>query len=314
MATIRAGVDSIRYCTLIPSKGRAGAIAKLFKKMPWLLNHDTFLGIEPDEAAAYGAALGDMWGKIKITLYENPTGSVAVAREQLRRRAVAKGHYNYYVVTDDNAFHKSSEGLHNLVRATHYCRKLYGAGPVAGMHNTAMHFDRGKVGKATTINDGLRVYPSVAMIFQCYPHDLYNEYRYPADAYGLDDRHFFLWCLSKGVTQYHVCMDAPYTKSRYQEGGQGSLDSRAQKTGMAIARLAKDFPKLVGAVGTLRIPWQFLIDAIATGGQFRGTRLVGGAMRKESTLQTPGKIFVKRKLSPHSLRRRQKTPWQKKAL
>jgi len=305
MGVIRDGDANIRFCTLIPSKGRAGTIAKLFQKMPWLISHDTFLGIEPGEAAAYGKALGDIWGKIKIQLYENPTGSVAVAREQLRRRAVGKGYYDYYVVTDDNAFHKSKEGLHNLVKATHYCHEFYGSGPVAGMHNTAAHFDRGKIGKATTLGNGLRVYPAVAMIFQCYPHDLYKDYRYPANAYGLDDRHFFLWCLNKGVTQYHVCMDTPYTKSRYQEGGQGSLDVRAQKTGMAIARLATDFPKFVGAVGTLRIPWQFLIESVSTGGgKFRGTRLVGGAMRKESTLQKSSgvKVKVRKITSPNGAR------------
>lgn len=300
MAVLRSGSGSVRFCTLIPSRGRAASIAKVFQKMPWLVSHDTWLGIEPGEAAAYGKALGDIWGKIKIALYENPTGSVAVAREQLRRRAVMKGCYDYYVVTDDNAFHKSMTGLWNLVKATDECHSRFGPGPVAGMHNTAAHFDRGKIGKAITLENGLRVYPAVAMIFQCYPDSLYREYRYPSDAYGLDDRHFFLWCLNRGVKHFHVCMDAPFTKSRYQEGGQGDLNERAQKTGLAIARLATDFPKLVGAVGTLRIPWQFLIDAAERDGQFKGTRLVGGAMRKESTLQnTVSRLKVKVRKSPH---------------
>lgn len=277
-------------------------IAKLFKKMPWLLNADTVLGIENVEINAYDRALGPDRELVTRLNYDNPTGSVAVAREHLRRWAVLDSDYDYYVVTDDNAVHRSQESLHNLVLATHLAQKEFGPSLVAGMHNTAMHFDRGKIGRVYTLKpSGLRVYPSVAMIFQCYPHSLYKDYRYPPDAYGLDDRHFFLWCLSKGVIQFHVCMDAPYTKSRYQEGGQGSLDSRAQKTGMAIARLATDFPKFVGAIGTLRIPWQFLIESISTGGQFRGTRLVGGAMRKESTLQkTPGvKVKVRKITSSH---------------
>lgn len=288
----------VRFCTLIPTKGRADMMRKMFTKMPWLVSLDTILGIEVGERKAYAEALAPYWGKIQVEFYRNPTGSIAVAREYLRAGAMEQG-FDYYVVTDDNAVHRSEEGLHNLVKATHACKDLYGPGPVAGFHNTAPHFDRGKIGKAVTLGNGLRVYPAVAMIFQCYPHSLYSEYRYPADAYGLDDRHFFLWCLSKGVTQYHVCMDAPYTKSRYQEGGQGSLDARAMKTGLAIARLATDFPKMVGAVGTLRIPWQFLIESISKGGQFRGTRLVGGAMRKEASLQSTGtvrlKVKVKRK-------------------
>jgi len=285
----------MRFCTLIPTKGRANLIPKMLLKMPWLIEHDTILGIEKGELRDYEKALGTVSGAhrlIRIT-YDNPTGSVAVAREYLRAAAVERGCYDYYVVTDDNAVHRSQEGLHSLVRACSYAQELYGSGLMAGMHNTAMHFDRGKIGKARTLGNGLRVYPSVAMIFQCYPHSIYKWYQYPADAYGLDDRHFFLWCLNRGITQFHVCMDAPFTKSRYQEGGQGSLDARAQKTGMAIARLATDFPKLVGAVGTLRIPWQFLIDAAEKGGSYSGTRLVGGAMRRESTLQRSSGVKVK---------------------
>jgi hypothetical protein len=134
------------------------------------------------------------------------------------------------------------------------------------------------------------------MIFQCYPRDLYEPYVYPDEAFGLDDRHYYLWLLNRGHANFRVCMDAPFTKSRYQEGGQGPVDMRAEKNGKAIARLAKDFPKLVGAQGTLRIPWQLLIDAAANGGIITADRLPGGAMRKESTLQKkPPVVMIRRK-------------------
>lgn len=276
-----------RFCTLIPTRGRADQLAKSLKKMPWLDHSDTFILIERQEAAAY-AAVRRQYPSISWKMeFENPTGSVAVAREWLRtyasRYAVAPAIYSHAVVTDDNAIHASEAALHNLVRAT----VDYPAQPVimAGMHNTAEHFDRGKLGKQVTVH-GLRSYPAVAMIFQCYPMSLYTKYRYPADAYGLDDRHFFLWCIDHGVKDFRVCMDAPFTKSRYQAGGQGTIQQRMTKNGHAIARLALDFPRLVGATGTLRIPWQFLLEMQA--GATDADRLPGGAMRKEGALfRTP---------------------------
>lgn len=276
-----------RFCVLIPSRGRATVLAKTLEKMPWLNDGDTYVGFEHCEAPPYVHAL-NRFPHIERISYNNPLGSVAVARERLRRHVVEQmpaTRYQYYVVTDDNARHKSKEALFNLARACAEWTEKWGPCIMAGMHNTAAHFDRGKIGKAKTLN-GLRSYPAVAMIFQCYPRSLYERYEYPPDAFGLDDRHFFLWCLAQGVTRFRVCMDAPFTKSRHQPGGQGTLDERAEKTGRAIARLAADFPKFVGSMGTLKIPWQHVIQTVKNHGTITGTRLVGGAMRKEETLQT----------------------------
>lgn len=281
------------FCVLIPSRGRPAQLAKSLTKMPWLSAYPTYLGIEEDEAKVYEDALrkATIANTYTRVYYHNPAGSVALARERLRARAVRDGHYDYYVVTDDNAVHASEDALLALVRACHEWPKPC---IMAGMHNTAAHFDRGKIGKVETVN-GLRSYPSVAMIFQCYPHALYAGYRYPEEAFGLDDRHFFLWCLAMKVTEFRVCMDAPFTKARYQEGGQGSVDVRAAKTGRAIARLASDFPKFVGAQGTLRIPWQMLITAVRAGGTIHADRLAGGAMRKETELSKKLTVRVRRR-------------------
>lgn len=283
MPTVHTSTGPVRYAVLIPSKGRSAQWAKALAKMPWLNSTDTFLGLERVEAAGYPSS------NCTLVQYSNPRGSVAYARERLRITATITGLYDYYVVTDDNAAHKSSDVLNNLVRAAHEYPAL-GHIIMAGYHNTAVHFDRGKIGKAKTVN-GLRSYPGVAMILQCYEHRLYNRYEYPWDSYGLDDRHLALWALKQGYG-FRVCMDAPFTKSRYQEGGQGPVEVRAVKTGLAIARLAADFPEYVGAVGTLRIPWQFLLDAREAGGM-TANRLVGGAMRKENTLNK--KIIVKKR-------------------
>jgi len=281
--------DSLpRYCVLIPSRGRAELLHRGLRRMPWLNQATTYIGYEVREYRAYAPVMQE-FTNCQWTAYDNPTGSVAVAREYLRQQAVTHNTYDWYVVTDDNAVHKDSSVLTNLVRAAHEWPHQ----PVvmAGMHNTASHFDRGKIGDQTTIH-GLTTYPTVAMILQTYPHTLYSAYHYPEDAYGLDDRHFFLWCIAHGVREFRVCMNAPFTKSRYQKGGQGSIEDRMEKTGRAIARLALDFPRLVGATGTLRIPWQFLLSM--QDGTVTADRLVGGSMRKEHTLLKP-KATVRRR-------------------
>lgn len=280
-----SGGGTVSYCVLIPSRGRCQELRRSLLKMPWLNHLDTYIGVEKREAVTYMGMLGETAPATNYALYDNPTGSVAVAREQLRKIAITH-RYDYYVVTDDNAVHK--EGApENLVRCAHE----WPTHPVivAGMHNTAPHFDRGKIAEMKVIN-GLRSYPTVAMMFQVYGNELYREYAYPEDAYGLDDRHLVLWAISRGIRDFRVCMDAPFTKSRYDKqkgavaGGQGTIDERMVKCGLAIARLATDFPRYVGATGTLRIPWTFILD------MERGhtaDRLVGGAMRKAGAIVSP---------------------------
>lgn len=306
MPHIPTAYGNVTFTVLIPTRGRPEALARSLKKMPWLNDMDTIIGLHGEDRAIYA----DVQAANRFTRWvtvHNPTGSVAVARELLRTYAMGNARADYYVVTDDNAVHASEAALHNLVRCAHEYRMArptvtVGWGEVAhapvimaGMHNTAMHFDRGKLKHTKTLY-GLRSYPSVAMIFQVYPHDVYSRYAYPANAYGLDDRHFFLWCISIGITDFRVCMDAPFTKSRYQEGGQGDIRSRMLKTGQAIEQLAHDFPILVGATGTLRIPWQFLLAMGTTG---TADRLVGGSMRKEEQIvqSTGTPVRVRRRRS-----------------
>lgn len=285
MPSLKTAVGTAHYAVLIPSRGRPDVLAKAFQKMPWLDTPDTIIGVQYDEWPEYAPLMERL--QVRTKTYANPKGSVAVAREELRKAAMMTP-FTHYVVTDDNALHPSRQSLENLVRAT--AEWPDGVCTMAGMHNTAAHFDRGKLHLAREIY-GLRSYPAVAMIFQCYPHVLYEAYRYPPDAFGLDDRHFYLWCIDRGITSFRVCMDAPFTKSRYQKGGQGSIEERMVKNGLAIARLAIDFPRMVGATGTLRIPWQFILK------MKRGTtadRLPGGAMRKESALIKPTTVRVRK--------------------
>ena len=285
MIAVTKSGTRIPFCVLIPSRQRAGILAKSLKKMPFLDDAGVYFGIERNEVDDYTCLVG--LTRATVLRYDNPTGSVAVAREWLRQRAAGDGKWSYAVVTDDNATY-TAESLQTMVAATAaYTATLNKVCIMAGMHNTAAHFDRNLIEHKTTVG-GYRSYPNVAMIFQCYPMSVYQRYTYPAQAYGLDDRHFFLWALHSGIRDFRVCMDAPFNKSRYQPGGQGSIAERMTKCGHAIEVLAHDFPTYVGASGTLRIPWQFILRMVE--GNVTADRLPGGSMRKEDKL-------IKRKLT-----------------
>jgi hypothetical protein len=295
---VQLGKVTYPFAVLIPSRGRADVLAKTLKRMPFLNSPDTFLGIEYGEWSDYEDVFADYADKPYIVQYHNPEGSVAVARENLREAVVRHGtSYRYVVVTDDNARY-SREALYNLVATAAALphRSEFADGRwnvVAGMHGTAAHFDRGRLHTATT-HLGFRSYQQFGMIFQCYPMSLYQHYSYPPDAYGLDDRHLILWLLDRGLPAdaFRVAMDAPFTKARYMTGGQGNTHERAIKCGKGIARLAADFPLLVGAKGTFPIAWQ---TAVALRDGKAVDRLAGGAMRKESALVEKKLTIRKRK-------------------
>lgn len=265
---------------LIPTAGRARLLARALRGRMAHLDHEAVV------FATHVDQFRDYQECIRLTprahwyMVANPTGSVAVMREALRQVAVIDHGVDWFVVTDDNAVFTDT-ALHNLVE----CARCYPHQPatVAGMHQTAAHFDRRLIATTRKSFGGMDSYANVSMMFQVYPRSLYEEYSYPPDAYGLDDRHFYLWAVNRGVQHFRVCMSAPFNKSRYQEGGQGSIVDRAKKNGLAIARLATDFPELVGAAGTLRIPWQLILGMRAG---VTPNRLAGGAMRTESRMLT----------------------------
>ena len=116
-------------------------------------------------------------------------------------------------------------------------------------------------------------------------HNDKEEEKASANDDGLDDRHFFLWLMKHGIRDFRVCPDAPYSKSRYQKGGQGTIDERMEKCGRAIEKIARDFPEWTGSTGTLRLPWKLILDSID--GK-TPDRLAGGAMRSETKLFSTG--------------------------
>jgi len=273
----------LKIAVLIPSRGRSELLRKNLAKMPWLLNHDTFIGVEHDEFTADGYR----WLQatpVRIILYNNKEGSVGIAREKLRL-AATKEHYDYYVATDDNARY-NEHAVNALVQSTEAWRVHTGKMTLAcGMHSTAPHFDKNLILRKETVG-GWTTYPGINFIFHCMPHDWYAKYSYPGGCFALEDRHMMLTAIDLGHSEFRVCMDAPYAKSRYQVGGQGDIKKRQWNCGRSIEQLAHDFPTYVGARGTFPLPWQFILK-LRSGAVV--DRLMGGAMRKGDALDVPVK-------------------------
>jgi hypothetical protein len=275
----------MKIAVLIPTRGRSEILKKNLAKMPWLINQDTFIGVEHDEFTAEGYR----WLQglnVRIVLYDNKGGSVGIARERLRL-AATRLQYDYYVATDDNA-RFNEHAVNALVQSCEAWRVKTGKLTLAsGMHPTAAHFDRNLVAQKQTVG-GWTTYPGIGFIFHCMPHAWYARYTYPGGCFALEDRHMMLSAIDAGHTEFRVCMDAPYSKSRYQPGGQGDIKKRQWNCGRSIEQLAHDFPLYVGARGTFPLPWKFILQLKAGA---KVDRLMGGAMRKGDALtQTTGKL------------------------
>ena len=212
-------------------------------------------------------------------------GSVSFARQQLKCHADMTCVDRRYIFTDDNAVF-TLDSLLMLIKSFDAFKKQNGKHCVmAGAHPTSEHFDRNSRKEMESYGEGFRSYPQPSMIFYCVEQKLCKDYIFPYDSYGLDDRHFFLWLMKRGVRNFRVCPDAPYSKSRYQKGGQGTIDERMLKCGKAIERIARDFPEWAGSTGTLRLPWKFILNSIDGN---TPDRLAGGAMRSQTKLFSTG--------------------------
>ena len=266
------------YAVMIPTKGRSDRIQKGFRKMTFLNDGRVYVGIEHRETEDYKFFM-DENPLVNYVFYHNPEGSVSFARQQLKCSADMDYSHRSYIFTDDNAVFTETS-LHTLLNAHKDCTTDITPCVMAGAHSTSEHFDRNRR-KLMEIHGETRSYPQPSMIFYCVSQNVCKDYIFPHDTFGLDDRHFFLWLMSKGVRNFRVCPDAPYTKSRYQKGGQGTIEERMMKCGRAIEKIARDFPAWAGSSGTLRLPWQLILDTLS--GK-TPDRLAGGAMRSETKL------------------------------
>lgn len=273
----------VRYCVMIPSKGRADVVAFRFRKMPHMNSSDVFVGVEKEEWPAYRNFFA-IYPAVQSVAYPNEKHSIGWARQLLKMKAGTIS-YDFYVMADDNT-HVEKQALDDLVRC---CAEWPTPCIMSGLHRVSLHFDRNRIAKGTKTINGLRSYASVSMMLTCVPAKIWNDYTFPHDAYALEDRHLFLWAIDRGYVEFRVCLDAPFRKPRYQKGGQGSLDERAYKCGLSIAQLAKDFPAYVGSNGTLRIPWDYILKRKL--GE-TSHRLAMGSTLKTDQMTRPRKKFV----------------------
>lgn len=284
-------IRPVSFAVLIPSRGRWDVLGRAFERMPFLNRPNVYLGVDTDEYREYTARLpARSLLRARIVNYSNKEGSVGFAREQLRKAATVDK-YAWYVATDDNAKF-TEESLIALVQSAEaWALKTEKLTFVCGMHSTAAHFDRTLIKRKETV-DGWTTYPGINFIFHAVPHAWYAKYSYPRGCFALEDRHMMLSAIDAGHREFRVCMDAPFSKSRYQHGGQGDITKRQWNCGRAIEQLAHDFPAMVGARGTLPLPWQFIIklrDGMVV------DRLSGGAMRKGADLEVKPKTMTIRR-------------------
>lgn len=282
---------------LIPTRGRVALLEKTFKRQPFLVDRDTWIGVPLDEYNDYRGLMEKYRGPNYI-MVDNLEGSVAIARERLRIAALKSARqYSWFVCTDDNARY-TDHSLVALIQSAESWQVRTGRLTfMAGMHSTAPHFDRGAIAKTKEVKGGWTTYAGVSFIFHAIPRAWYENYSYPPGCFALEDRHMMLSAIAAGHREFRVCMDAPYSKSRYQPGGQGDIHKRRWNCGRSIEQLAHDFPLDVGVRGTFPTPWQMIIK-LRDGASV--DRLMGGAMRKGDRLEVAGRkpvMIARRKRS-----------------
>jgi len=230
-------------------------------KQPFLNLKSTLVGIQNDQWEMY-SKVRSKFANITYIRYDNPGGSTVVAREHLRRSAVAIG-FKRYVCADDNTQY-TQQSLVNLVQASLTFKKSVVVGGMQGsldMNAKPSRFDEAYVKKSGFTKGGMRFYRKIGMMFWVFPHELYSKVQYCAIDYApletmgcMEDHSIALALLRTGFTNFVVCMDAPFIKKRFQPGGSGSLLQRAQKIGMAWIRLGRAHPDYMAHV---RMIWPY---------------------------------------------------------
>lgn len=233
------------YALLIPSRGRAKVLRKLFEREPELAVPTTFIGVEEQETSDYVNQLDSFMGPTGLTMisYGNENHSCGWAREQLRLMSVRKG-FEFYVTGDDN-MRVTAESIDRLVRCCAQWQ-TQGLSIVSGLSAFKKYFDRNRRKTDPSTLGGFRTFEGVGMILMCIPHAIYKQYRYPEDMYAGEDRHLVLSAMELGVEHFRICEDATFDKRRHQAGGQGSAARRQFNQGKGYARLASDFPYVMG--------------------------------------------------------------------
>jgi hypothetical protein len=201
--------------------------------------------------------------------------------------------FDYYIATDDNARYKDGV-LERLVR----CAAEFPDQPTVsvGYHGFMKFTDRKKTLPDVRVVNDIKSYRHVGTILMCIPHKIYAEYAYPHDAYALEDRHFVMWCLTKGYVSWRICMDAEFSKIRFAPGGSGSVEARQLKCGKGMARCATDFPQMMGFSGVYRAPWKELLEFATKGTNYTKRPAMGSIQKSDAVKrEVKGKVMIKRR-------------------
>ena len=224
---------------LIPTKGRPEALVSMFKRCPELNCSDTYIGIEPSEKELHVPWRRQYADKVSVIWIANPKGFVGNAREQLRH-AVAKSGYKRYLLTDDNSrFNSKSLQMLLLAQATEGCI-MEGMGQPSLWHQDAI-----AAGKEYDISgQRFTTFVAYSTVHWVVPSSLYDEFTYPVDCFN-DDVYFALWSITtQGYTSFRMCLEAKYSKKRFEPGGNGSGNERLKKMALGMYQLATDFPQV----------------------------------------------------------------------
>lgn len=227
------------YAILIPTKSRPDSLVKMFRKCPFLNSADVFIGIEKKEQELYRSWRNKYGSKCTIIWVNNPEGYVGNAREPLRQAATNVG-YKRYLLTDDNAVF-TPRSIEDLLIAQDLEDCI-----MSGMGQPPMwHKDNIAAGNVYTLKDRtITTFVSYSTVHWVIPHYLYSEFAYPKDCHN-DDVYFALWAiLRKNFTTFRTCLEAKYSKKRFQPGGNGPKNKRLIKMANGMKMLAEDFPEV----------------------------------------------------------------------
>jgi hypothetical protein len=228
------------YAVLIPTRSRPVTLSDMFRRNPQLNRPTTFVAIENREMDLY-----DLWhrtfgARATIVLLDNPDGYAGNAREVLR--LATKGRFQRYFLTDDNArFSPKSFEILLEAQSLEGCI-MSGLGQPELWYKDAIAVGANyetALGKITT-------FTSYSVVHWIIPAALYDRFIYPPDIM-FDDNYFALWCiLREKYTTFRGCLQAKYSKKRFEPGGHGDGAERLAKMGTGMIQLARYFPEAAG--------------------------------------------------------------------
>ena len=228
------------YATLIPTRSRPQSLLRMFSKCKVLNSTDTYVGIEKQEEYLYKEWRTDHGDKCNIVWISNPEGMHGNAREPLRKAACEVG-YKRYFSTDDNS-NFSVKSLENLLLAS----EIEPDSTMSGIGQPPLwHAKNISEGNKYNLNGReITTFEAFSTVHWVIPDFLYSEFEYPKDCFN-DDVYFALWCISKKkFYNFRMCLEAPFSKKRFELGGNGTSQERLKKMALGMYQLASDFPDL----------------------------------------------------------------------